>query len=58
MAEGRDVGHFMRVALDAAELPGQAGNALHALLRAGLDPALATPERNTESPSSRAVGAL
>ena len=44
VAEGREyVGHFMKVALNVAELPGQAGNALHALLRGWFGPSAGHP---------------
>jgi superfamily II DNA or RNA helicase/diadenosine tetraphosphate (Ap4A) HIT family hydrolase/HKD family nuclease len=44
IADGRQyVGRFMRVAMNVAEIPGQAGNALHALLRGWFGPSAGHP---------------
>jgi superfamily II DNA or RNA helicase/diadenosine tetraphosphate (Ap4A) HIT family hydrolase/HKD family nuclease/SOS-response transcriptional repressor LexA len=44
VANGREyVGHFVKVAMNVAELPGQAGNALHALLRGWFGPSAGHP---------------
>jgi len=44
VADGREyVGHFVKVAMNVAEVPGQAGNALHALLRGWFGPSAGHP---------------
>ena len=44
VADGREyVGSFMKVAMNVAEIPGQAGNALHALLRGWFGPSAGHP---------------
>ena len=47
MAEGREyVGQFVKIALNTARLPGQDGNALHALLRGWFGPSAGQPGTN------------
>jgi superfamily II DNA or RNA helicase/diadenosine tetraphosphate (Ap4A) HIT family hydrolase len=59
VADGRDyVGRFMRVAMNVAEIPGQSGNALHALLRGWFGPSAGHPGTRHEVVLERDSGHL
>jgi hypothetical protein len=59
IADGREyVGRFMRVAMNVAEIPGQSGNALHALLRGWFGPSAGHPGTRHEVVLEEEIGQL